>query len=73
MILVITPLIDMFGVSSPPLTFERDCITLPEACKCFFEFLSFRELLFSLSAFASADQKDNDRRNYNDDKHFIGT
>ncbi len=71
---MITPLIDMVDASSPAAShFGYDCINLLKACKCFFDFLSLRVLLFGSSAFSPGDQKDNDRRNYNDDKYFIGT
>lgn len=70
MILVITPLIDVLGVSSPPLTSSAIVSLCQKRANVF---LSFRELLFSFSAFAAADQKDDDSRNYNDDKYFIGT
>lgn len=74
MVLVITPLIDMVAALSPAAShFGNDCIILLEACKCFFKFLSLWELLFSFSAFAAANQKDDDRRNYNDNKYFIRT
>jgi hypothetical protein len=74
MVLMITPLIDMVDASSPAAShFGYDCINLLKACKCFFDFLGLRGLLFSFSAFAAAYQKDNDRRNYNDNKYFIRT
>ena len=68
-VLVITPLIDMLALT-PLLTSEA----IVSFCwKRANVFLSFRELLFSFSAFAADNQKHDDRRNYNDNKDFIGT
>jgi len=50
--------------------FRYDCIILPEACKCFFEFL---QITFLFSAFAAANQNDNACRNDNNDKDFTGS
>ena len=72
MLLVITPLIDMLGVPSP-CHFSLQVLIVSLCQKRANVFLSFRELLFSLSAFAATKQKDNNCRNNNDNKDFTGS